>query len=1029
MAEGKGVAVVPLNSSNYATWKVQCRMALIKDGLWDIVSGTETAPDVAADGYAKFVARRDCALAVIVLSIEPSLLYLIGDPQDPVAVWTKLRNQFQKSTSANKLSLRRKLYGLKLKDNDSVHDHIKSMTEIFDELSVIGDAISEEDRVVYLLASLPDSFNILVTALEANPEVPKMELVTERLLHEERKTKERGGGTGESCDGAAMVVKSQKRRGLRCHNCHRLGHIQRNCPDRSRTEHERKPVISSYREKRNTPRQRINQVSVNNGESSSSDSNNMIGLVVRHALSVGGGSEKTGSWIIDSGATCHICNDASLFVSLRELNKSLEVVLGDGHLLSASKQGDVELMIESREGRNRKCVLRDVLFVPSLAYNLLSVSKATENGNTITFDDEECRIYDYRKRPLAEATKSGKLYHLKFQVGKDRQVQEIHATDVGGREELWHRRFGHLGISGLRQLAKGDLVEGLDFDCLKELEICESCIEGKQHRAPFPHSSRRTKNPLELVHSDVCGKLSECSLGGARYFLTFIDDCSRYIWVYMLKHKSEVFSRFKEWKALVETSTGRKLQAIRTDNGGEYLSTEFQNYLKTEGVKHERTIPKTPQQNGVAERMNRTLVETTRSMMSDAKLPKRFWAEALSTAVYLRNRCLTKAVMEKTPYQAFTGEKPSVSHLRVFGCVAYAHVPSDERHKLDSKSRRCIFLGYSTEVKGYRLYDQKKSRVFFSRDVIFDESKVGIESEATERQVVSPKVEIECDTDILDAGNTTESVTDSGDNVSAPSTEQEEGEPPEPRRSNRTRRQPDYYGVWVNATEEQPVEPGTLEEALSSSEKEKWEDAMQKELESLENNDVLDLVDLPEGRRVVGSRWVFKRKVGSNGIVERYKARLVARGYSQKFGEDYDETFSPLVRFESIRMIVSLAAHHRLQLHQMDVTTAFLNGELEEEVFMKQPEGFVKRGQEQKVCKLKRSIYGLRQSPRCWNFALDSQLKKMGFQQTTSDPCLYISTEGELFIVAVYVDDILLAGKSTKRMEEVKKEFGKQFKV
>ena len=192
MAESKGLIVTPLKGLNYPTWKIQCRMALMKDGLWSIVNGSDRPPDVVeVDKYAKFIMRRDRALATIVLSVDPSLLYLIGDPEDPIVVWGKLADQFQKKTWATKLELRRKLHSLRLKDGDSVQDHVRAMTEIFDGLSVAGDAVSEEDRVVHLLAGLPDSYNMLVTALEANAEVPKMEVVTERLLHEERKLKNR----------------------------------------------------------------------------------------------------------------------------------------------------------------------------------------------------------------------------------------------------------------------------------------------------------------------------------------------------------------------------------------------------------------------------------------------------------------------------------------------------------------------------------------------------------------------------------------------------------------------------------------------------------------------------------------------------------------------------------------------------------------------------------------------------------------------------------------------------------------------
>ena len=212
-------------------------------------------------------------------------------------------------------------------------------------------------------------------------------------------------------------------------------------------------------------------------------------------------------------------------------------------------------------------------------------------------------------------------------------------------------------------------------------------------------------------------------------------------------------------------------------------------------------------------------------------------------------------------------------------------------------------------------------------------------------------------------------------------------------------------------------------------ETDKWMEAMEREMASLKANDVYDLVELPKDRNVVGSKWVYKRKVKADGSVEKFKSRLVAQGFSQKAGQDYDETFSPVIWFESIRSIIAMAVLNEMMLHQMDVISAFLNGDLEEEVYMTQPEGFKVKGKERLVCRLKHSLYGLKQTPRCWNMTLDHLLKNMGFEQTKSDPCLYISSEGELCIIAVYVDDILLATKSKKRMKDVKSKLSAQFEV
>ena len=330
MAEMKTVAIIPLNGRNYPRWKVQCRMALMKDGLWGIVSGTEVDPgEDHADAHTKFMSRRDRALAIVVLSVEPSLLYLIGDPVDPVAVWKKLMDQFQKKTWANKLELRRKLYSLRLREGESVHKHIKSMTELFEGLAVIGDPVTEEDRVVHLLASLPDSFNMLVTALEANSEaVPKMEIVTERLLHEERKMKEKGTGD----DGRKAFTVGHKKgfsnsgnRQLTCHFCKKPGHFKRNC---------RKLAQLQRNEKMDKSKHSASQANAKEQVSSDDEA-----LVVGHALS----ATSRGNWIIDSGATCHMCNDMNLFSGMKHMRRPQEVTLGDGHVLEATAEGKVTL--------------------------------------------------------------------------------------------------------------------------------------------------------------------------------------------------------------------------------------------------------------------------------------------------------------------------------------------------------------------------------------------------------------------------------------------------------------------------------------------------------------------------------------------------------------------------------------------------------------------------------------------------------------------------------------------------------------
>ena len=417
MGDVKQVLIVPLKGPNYATWKVQCTMALKKDGVWGIVNGTEAPPadDAAADARERYAGRQDKALATIVLSVDPSLLYLLGNPVDPVAVWKKLEEQFQKKSWVNRLNLRRKIHSLKLKDGESVQDHVKTMLETFNELSIVGDTITDEDRVVYLLARI---INTLVTALESNPAVPEMEIVIERLMYEERKLKNRGVSSESGSDRALAAKHKMESKGPRCYECQRYGHIQRNCPERIRYSAE--PRSFEYqrpiRKWNKGVKNEVHQIR-DKWESGSDSERNAIGLVTSHALSTLECSEAD-SWIVDSGATCHICNDRQSFTDFHTLEKPQDVTLGDGHALSAIGTGNVNLELVLGNGKTRGCKLHNVLYVPKLAFNLLSVSKATEAGKRVLFHPTDCQIVDCNDKVVALGVRKGNLYYLSCQKVK-----------------------------------------------------------------------------------------------------------------------------------------------------------------------------------------------------------------------------------------------------------------------------------------------------------------------------------------------------------------------------------------------------------------------------------------------------------------------------------------------------------------------------------------------------------------------------------------------------------------------------------
>ena len=360
---------------------------------------------------------------------------------------------------------------------------------------------------------------------------------------------------------------------------------------------------------------------------------------------------------------------------------------------------------------------------------------------------------------------------------------------------------------------------------------------------------------------------------------------------------------------------------------------------------------------------------------------------------------------DQTPYERWYGRKPNVSHLRVFGCVAYAHVPDSERQKLDKKAVKLRFVGYAKMSKGYRLLDWKTEKIVTRRDVVFNETNFCFE---TEPEPAKPQ----------EVGVEVEGSMEHGHQQEVPSDVQ-------PRRSDRAHRRPVRFGIDEYAdvaTVENSVqhfsynacqimEPKSMEEALSSDHAKEWKAATDSEVDSLLESETWELVELPPDRKPIGCKWVFKVKHGSDGSVEWLKGQLVAKGCSQKYGIDYDETYSPVVRFSSIRGLLAFAVQNSMLIHQMDVVTAFLNGKLDEEIYMAQPDGYVEAGKEHLVCKLKKSVYGLKQSPWCWNRAFSEYLESIGFEQSAADLCVYIRSTEPITIIAVYVDDLILITK------------------
>ncbi|KAL4290879.1 hypothetical protein GQ457_14G021340 [Hibiscus cannabinus] len=440
----------------------------------------------------------------------------------------------------------------------------------------------------------------------------------------------------------------------------------------------------------------------------------------------------------------------------------------------------------------------------------------------------------------------------------------------------WHMRFGHLNFGALKMLGEKNMVNGIPTISHPN-QFCEACLLGEHARSSFPkEATSRATEPLQIVHTDVCGPIKPPSF------------------------------------ALVEKESGFEIKSLRSDRGGEFTSNEFNDFCKENGIRRPLTVSRSPQQNGVAERKNMTIFNMARSMLKAKNMPKEFWAEAVSCAVYLSNHSPTKNLDNVTPQEAWSGRKPSVRHIWVFGSIAYAHVPDQGRLKLDDRSSKYVFIGYDSNSKGYKLFNPSNGRIVISRDVEFDEQaswnweaqeeqSYDFFSYFVEEQDVTPSQVVDLPQNMTPPPSpapiheeTSEESSSSGESSS---------ERPPKFRSVRdlyrsTEAVNDLFCLFVDS------EPLNFDDVKD----ERWKLAMDEEIKSIEKNNTWELSELPKGHEAIGVKWIFKKKKKASGEVVRYKARLVVKGYKKRHGNDYDEVFAPVAQIETIRLIIALAA-------------------------------------------------------------------------------------------------------------------------
>ncbi len=721
-------------------------------------------------------------------------------------------------------------------------------------------------------------------------------------------------------------------------------------------------------------------------------------------------------------------------------SKFSSLVAKDGGLVTFGDNSKGKIIGIGKVGMNLSPCIENVLLVDGLKHNLISISQLCDKGYDVTFKEDFCLITNAKDNSvLFVASRHENVYTLDFDKLSQQNVKCLAA--LNDTCWLWHRRLGHSNMEQLNILSKNELVRGLPKTKFTKDKICNACQFGKQTKTSFKKKRGiSTSRPLELLHLDLFGPNRVASLGGKYYALVIVDDFSRFTWVFFLTHKSDTHPIFAKFCRKIQNEKGCNIVFVRSDRGREFDNKDVELFCDENGFEHNFSAPRTPQQNGVVERKNRSLQEMARTMLNEHNLPEYFWAEAVNTSCYVINRTIVRKGLDKTPYEILKNKRPNVSYFKVFGCKCFILNDKDNLGKFDAKSDEGIFLGYSLHSKAYRVFNKRTLIVQESIHVSFDESNPFANNNKDEDDVLVLNKSVN---ELKLNENVNSSVDDSINVEKTPNKDKENNDSSLPKSWKFVNNHPfenilgepssgiltrsSLKNVCNNLAFVSQIEPKDINEAEKD---EFWLLAMQEELLQFERNNVWSLVPTPKDKTIIGTKWVYRNKKDDTGLIIRNKARLVAQGYNQQEGIDYDETYAPVARLEAIRMLLAYACYKDFKLFQMDVKSAFLNGFISEDIYVKQPPGFENHIFPNHVYKLNKALYGLKQAPRAWYDRLSGFLLENDFVRGKMDSTLFIKTlNNDMLLVQIYVDDIIFGSTNENLCKDFSEFMQKEFEM